>query len=118
MEFKDVKVGDKIINRENPVGIYVVDSKSQELISVANVNNYKDCFHLTKRSIRKYNLVTEDRRKVVIKEGTVLNFNNEVVTITEVIQNIGFYYKNKSEEVMFCNTTFETLNFEPVYEQQ
>ena len=116
MEFKDVKVGDKIINRENPIGIYVVSSKSHDLISVANLKSYKDCFHLTKRSIQKYDLVTEEKRKIVIKEGEVLNLNNEVVTITEVMQNIGFYYKNETDEVNFCNTMFETLNFEPVYE--
>ena len=54
--------------------------------------------------------------KVIIKKGTVITFNNEVVTITEVMQNIGFYYKNEVGEVKFCNTMFETLNFAPVYE--
>ena len=55
-------------------------------------------------------------KKVNIKEGVVINLNNEEVTITEVMKNIGFYYKTKSGEVKFCNTMFETLNFEPVYE--
>lgn len=57
-----------------------------------------------------------DMKKVNIKEGVVINLNNEEVTITEVMKNIGFYYKNKSGEVKFCNTMFETLNFEPVFE--
>ena len=63
-------------------------------------------------------VLTEDEgsKKVVIKEGVVINLNNEVVTITEVMNNIGFYYKNESDEVKFCNTMFETLNFIPVYE--
>ena len=61
-------------------------------------------------------MVTEKKRKVVIKKGEVLNLNNKVVTITEVMQNIGFYYKNETDEVNFCNTMFETLNFEPAYE--
>ena len=55
-------------------------------------------------------------KKVNIKEGVVINLNNEEVTITEVMKNVGFYYKNKSGEVKFCNTMFETLNFEPVFE--
>ena len=58
-----------------------------------------------------------DMKKVNIKEGVVINLNDEEVTITEVMKNIGFYYKNKSGEVKFCNTMFETLNFEPVFEQ-
>ena len=55
-------------------------------------------------------------KKVNIKEGVIINLNNEEVTITEVMKNIGFYYKNKSGGVKFCNTMFETLNFEPVFE--
>lgn len=57
-----------------------------------------------------------EKVKVIIKEGVVLNLNNEVVTITEVMKNIGFYYKNEVEEIKFCNTMFETLNFVPVFE--
>lgn len=116
MEFSDVKVGDKIINRENPTGIYIVGSKSEDLIAVSDANNYKDCFHLTKTGIRKYHLVSEKKRKVIIKEGTVINLNNEIATVTEIMEDIGFYYKNEANEVKFCNTMFETLNFEPVFE--
>ena len=54
--------------------------------------------------------------KVIIKEGVVINLNNEVVTITEVVNDVGFYYKNAADELKFCNTMFETLNFEPVFE--
>ena len=46
MEFADVKVGDKIINSEHSVGIYIVSDKSHDLISVTDINNYKDCFYL------------------------------------------------------------------------
>ena len=56
------------------------------------------------------------RRIWFIKEGVVINLNNEEVTITDIMKNVGFYYKNKSGEVKFCNTMFETLNFEPVFE--
>ena len=55
-------------------------------------------------------------KKVNIKEGVVIGFNNERVLITEVMKDIGFYYKNETDEVKFCNTMFETLNFVPVYE--
>lgn len=55
-------------------------------------------------------------RKVEIKVGNVIGFNNELVTITEVMKNVGFYYKNKDGELKFCNTMFETINFEPVFE--
>lgn len=116
MEFSDVKVGDKIINREHSVGIYIVSEKSEDLISVSNVNNYKDCFYLTKRSIGKYDLYENYKGKVIIKEGTAIKLNNEVVTITEVVNNVGFYYKNALGELKFCNAMFETLNFEPVFE--
>ena len=58
-----------------------------------------------------------DMKKVNIKEGVVINLNNEEVTITDIMKDVGFYYKNKSGEVKFCNTMFETLlNFEPVFE--
>ena len=60
MKFKEVKVGDKIINRENPGAIYYVGRKTKDLVAVSNMNNYKDCFHLTKRSIRKYDLITDE----------------------------------------------------------
>ena len=57
-------------------------------------------------------------KKVNIRECVVINLNNEEVTITDIMKNVGFYYKNKSGEVKFCNTMFETLlNFEPVFEQ-
>lgn len=59
MEFNEIKIGNKIINQENPVAIYIVGSKSDDLIAVTNVNNYKDCFYLTKTSIRKYDLVKQ-----------------------------------------------------------
>lgn len=55
-------------------------------------------------------------QKVPICEGMFIILNNETVTITEVMKNVGFYYKNEAGEVKFCNTMFETLNFEPVYE--
>ena len=54
--------------------------------------------------------------KVIIKEGVIINLNNEVVTITEVVNDVGFYYKNAVDELKFCNAMFETLNFEPVFE--
>lgn len=38
-------------------------------------------------------------KKVNIKEGVVINLNNEEVTITDIMKNVGFYYKNKSGEV-------------------
>ena len=76
MEFSDVKVGDKIINRENPTGIYIVGSKSEDLIAVSDANNYKDCFHLTKTGIRKYHLVSEKKRKVIIKAVTGMTFTS------------------------------------------
>ncbi len=57
-----------------------------------------------------------DKIKVKIKTGNVMQLNNEVVTITEVMNNIGFYYTNGTDEPKFCNTMFETSNFEPVYE--
>lgn len=116
MEFADVKVGDKIINREHSVGIYIVSDKSDDLISITNMNNYKDCFHLTKRSIRKYELYKNFKGKVIIKEGVVIKLNNEVVTITEVINNVGFYYRNPDDELKFCNVMFEKLNFDPIFE--
>ena len=56
-------------------------------------------------------------QKVPICEGMFIILNNETVTITEVMKNVGFYYKNEAGEVKFCNTMFETLNFEPVYEK-
>lgn len=57
MKFDEVKVGDHIINTNNPVAIYRVDRKTEDLIAVSNMNmNHRDCFHLTKRSIRKYKL--------------------------------------------------------------
>ena len=55
-------------------------------------------------------------KKVNIREGVVINLNNEEVTITEVIKDFGFYYKNKNGEIKFCHTVFETFNFEPVFE--
>ena len=127
MEFADVKVGDKIFNREHSVGIYIVSDKSDDLISITNMNNYKDCFHLTKRSIRKYELYKNFKGKVIIKEGVVIKLNNEVVTvkvlsshafgkITEVINNVGFYYRNPDDELKFCNVMFEKLNFDPIFE--
>lgn len=57
-----------------------------------------------------------DKTKVKIKAGNVIKLNNEVVTITEVINKIGFYYTNGTDEPKFCNVMFETLNFEPVFE--
>lgn len=116
MEFADVKVGDKIINSEHSVGIYIVSDKSHDLISVTDINNYKDCFYLTKRSIRKYELFENFKGKVIIKEGISIKLNNEIVTITEVVNNVGFYYRNSADELKFCNALFETLNFEPVFE--
>lgn len=58
-----------------------------------------------------------EKRKVIIKVGNVIELNNEVVTITEIMENVGFYYKNESDEIKFCNTIFETLNFEPIFEK-
>lgn len=116
MEFADVKVGDKIINSEHSVGIYIVSDKSHDLISVTDINNYKDCFYFTKRSIRKYELFENFKGKVIIKEGISIKLNNEIVTITEVVNNVGFYYRNSADELKFCNALFETLNFEPVFE--
>lgn len=55
-------------------------------------------------------------KKVLIKKGTTINLNNEVVTVTDVIKNLGFYYENVGHEIKFCNIMFEALNFEPVYE--
>ena len=55
-------------------------------------------------------------KKVIIKEGAIINLNNEVVTITEVVNDVGFYYKNAVDELKFCNAMFETLNFESVFE--
>lgn len=114
MEFIDVNVGDKIINREHSVGIYIVSDKSDGLISVTNINNYKDCFYLTKRSIRKYELY--ENFKGNVKESVVIKLNKEVVTITEVINNVGFYYRNPDDELKFCNVMFEKLNFDPIFE--
>lgn len=60
-----------------------------------------------------------EKEKVVIKERTKIRLNNEDAIITEVWNNIGFYYKSVSEieesEQRFCNTLFSTINFEPIF---
>lgn len=66
MKFADVNVGDKIINSEHSLEIYTVTNKSHDLISVTNINNYKDCFHLTKTSIRKYELFKNFQKDIMI----------------------------------------------------
>lgn len=53
---------------------------------------------------------------VIIKKGAVLKLNDMEVTITDVIKGIGFFHKDNTGELRFCNTMFETLNFIPVYE--
>lgn len=56
-----------------------------------------------------------NKPKVIIRVGEKLNLNGNDITVTEVMKGIGFYYSDGSDELMFCNTMFETLNFEPVF---
>lgn len=63
-----------------------------------------------------HNMAYKEKSKVLIKEGVGIVLNNQNATITEVMKNVGFYYKNETGEVNFCNTMYETLNFEPIFE--
>lgn len=56
MKFEDAQVGNIIIEKNNPVNHYLITDKTEDLIAVSNLFNYKDCFHLTKRRIVKYEL--------------------------------------------------------------
>ena len=56
MKFEDAQVGNIIIEKNNPINHYLITNKTEDLIAVSNLCNYKDCFHLTKRRILKYEL--------------------------------------------------------------
>lgn len=108
---------------ENLLGIIIDGTETEDYTKVKSKRDvaYYNHYHYPRlyESICDFNGVSYEsgyKRKVTIKEGVVIGFNNERVLITEVIKDIGFYYKNETDEVKFCNTMFETLNFVPVYE--
>ena len=91
--------------------------KNKRDVAFYNHYNYPRLYE----SICDFNGVSYEsgyKRRVIIKKGVVIGFNNEYVLITEAMKDVGFYYKNENDEEKFCNTMFETLNFVPVYEWQ
>ena len=108
---------------ENLLGVTIEGTETGDYTKVKNKRDvaYYNHYHYPRlyESICDFNGISYEsgyKRRVTIKEGVVIGFNNESVLITEVMKDIGFYYKNETDEVKFCNTMFETLNFVPVYE--